>query len=51
MKVWPVLLLIVFGFFSVAAQERYLRPVDEASEDASFLAFRARLIRCTRWHC
>lgn len=29
---------------SISAQERYLKPVDEASQDPSFLAFRAKLI-------
>lgn len=28
----------------IAAQERYLMPVDEAAKDASFLAFRSKLI-------
>jgi hypothetical protein len=35
-------LVIVAAF--VAAQERYVRPVDEAKLDASFLAFRTKLI-------
>ena len=29
---------------SVVAQERFVKPVDEASQDASFLAFRTKLI-------
>jgi hypothetical protein len=40
--------LIVFGFLGVAAQERYVRPIDEAARDASFLAFRANLIAAAR---
>jgi hypothetical protein len=39
-------LLVAAAIFasSSLAQERYLRPVDEASQDASFLAFRTKLI-------
>ena len=33
--------------FGVAGQERYLKPVDEAAKDASFLAFRTKLIAAT----
>jgi hypothetical protein len=44
MKNLLLLCLLVFGFFSISAQERYVRPVDEAKKDASFLAFRAKLI-------
>ena len=35
-----VVMLAIWGI----GQERYLKPVDEASEDASFLAFRNKLI-------
>jgi uncharacterized membrane protein YqhA len=40
------LLLLAVVMFTVAsgAQERYVKPVDEASQDASFLAFRKKLI-------
>ncbi|MBX3292224.1 MAG: SH3 domain-containing protein [Acidobacteria bacterium] len=39
-------LFVLFGLCGSAlvAQERFIRPVDEASKDASFLAFRNRLI-------
>lgn len=40
-----ILLFLLFVFASSAAgQERYVRPVDEAAKDASFLAFRTKLI-------
>lgn len=47
MKLLRVTVLVVL--FSVCgasllAQERFVRPVDEASKDASFLAFRNRLV-------
>ena len=40
------LLLLAVTMLTVAsrAQERYVKPVDEASQDASFLAFRKKLI-------
>lgn len=45
MKRLLALLLLVGIFVAVGTgQERFLRPVDEASEDASFLAFRNKLI-------
>lgn len=31
-------------------QERYVKPVDEAAKDASFLAFRAKLIAAAERH-
>ncbi len=40
-----IFLCVVFLFASsVFAQERYVKPVDEAAKDASFLAFRKKLI-------
>jgi hypothetical protein len=36
-------ILLVFAI-AAAGQERFVKPVDEASKDASFLAFRTRLI-------
>lgn len=40
------LLLLAVSMLTVSAfaQERYLKPVDEASQDPSFLAFRTKLI-------
>lgn len=37
-----VCLLVLFN--AASAQERYVKPVDEAAQDASFLAFRKKLI-------
>ena len=49
MKIFLLLFVIVFGFFGAAAQaERYVKPVDEAGKDASFLAFRTRLIEAVK---
>ena len=39
---WFVLLIALAG--AALTQERYVKPVDEAAEDASFLAFRTKLI-------
>lgn len=41
--------LFLMVLFAAAAfgQERYLKPVDEAAQDASFLAFRTKLIAAT----
>jgi hypothetical protein len=45
-----LLLCFVFlGFLGVSAQpERYVKPVDEARKDASFLAFRTKLIAAAK---
>ncbi len=43
MKALIVLLLAIGLAGVVPGQERYVRPVDEAAEDASFLAFRDKL--------
>ncbi len=48
MKKIFLLCFIVFGFFNVFTQERYVRPVDEAKKDASFLAFREKLIAAVK---
>lgn len=48
MKIFIFLFLIVFGFVSVSAQERFVKPIDEASQDSSFLAFRTKLIEATK---
>jgi hypothetical protein len=44
MKFLSVFLLIVAFVLSAAGQEHFAKPVDEASKDASFLAFRTKLI-------
>ena len=46
LRILPLVAFFVAAFVSAAAgqQERYLRPVDEAGKDASFLAFRTKLI-------
>lgn len=38
------LVLVAIALLAAPAQERYVRPVDEASQDASFHAFRTKLI-------
>ena len=48
MKKILLLCLIVCGFFNVAAQERYVKFVDEGRSDASLLAFRAKLIAAAK---
>ncbi len=48
MKVWFGLCFVIFSFFSISAQERYVKPVDEAAKDASFLAFRTKLIEAAK---
>lgn len=50
MKVILFLLFIVFGVTGSLAQERYVTPVDEAKKDASFFAFRTKLIEAARRH-
>ena len=41
---FAVLFWVVMLVVSGIGQERFLKPVDEAAEDASFLAFRTKLI-------
>lgn len=48
MRVFLVLFLIVFGFSDLSAQERFVKPVDEAKNDASFFAFRTKLIEAAK---
>lgn len=43
-KVLFLLMAVGLAAAIISAQKRYLRPVDEASQDPSFLAFRTRLI-------
>lgn len=38
------LLMLAIASQSAVAQERFVKPVDEASQDASFLAFRDKLV-------
>ncbi|MBX7055212.1 MAG: SH3 domain-containing protein [Pyrinomonadaceae bacterium] len=40
-----LIFLFAAGVISASAQERYLKPVDEGPDDASFVAFRARALR------
>jgi len=44
-----VSILFVLSILTIcnAAQERYVKPVDEAAKDSSFLAFRTKLIAAT----
>jgi len=43
-RIFSTLCLLVLFASAAVSQERYVRPVDEAKKDASFLAFRTRLI-------
>src|SRR5687768_17495706 len=44
MRFLHLLLFVIFAVSVAAAQERFVMPVDEAKQDASFAAFRAELI-------
>src|SRR5688572_8417877 len=44
MKILLLLITLVFCFFNAAGQERFVKPVDEAAKNPSFLAFRTKLI-------
>ena len=44
MKIFGLILILATGIF---AQERYIKPVDEAKLDPTFLAFRTKLIAAT----
>lgn len=44
MKIFSILLILTAFVLSAGGQERFVKPVDEASKDASFLAFRTKLI-------
>lgn len=48
MKIFLFFFFIVSGFVNFPAQERFVKPVDEAKSDASFLAFRTKLIAAAR---
>src|SRR5687768_17160229 len=49
MKVLFLLCFAAFGFLGVSAQqERFVKPVDEAATDASFVAFRGKLIAAAK---
>lgn len=48
MKNLILLFFLIFGFSAVSAQERFVRPVDEAAKDADFLAFRTKLIEAVK---
>jgi hypothetical protein len=49
MKIPPLFCLIAFFLFPALAQnERYLKPIDEARQDASFFAFRTKLIEAVK---
>ena len=49
MKILILLCLLVFGFFTCSAQqERFVKFVDEAKKDASFLTFRTKLIAAAK---
>ena len=48
MKFLFVLCLIVLSFSNALAQERFVKPVDEAKKDTSFLAFRTKLIEAVK---
>lgn len=48
MKIFSLLFFIIFGFFSLAAQEKFVTPTDEAKKDASFLAFRTKLVEAAK---
>ncbi|MEQ1603527.1 MAG: SH3 domain-containing protein [Pyrinomonadaceae bacterium] len=43
-KLFALLLVFTVLSLSVFAQEKFVKPVDEAAKDASFLAFRTKLI-------
>ncbi len=47
MKKILLIALIVFSAVAAFAQEKYVKPVDEAKKDASFLGFRKKLIAAT----
>ncbi len=48
MKKLLFLCFVIFSFLTISAQERYVKPVDEAKKDASFLAFREKLIAAVK---
>lgn len=48
MRLLIIICFIISGFISISAQERYVKPIDEAKNDASFVAFREGLISAVR---
>ena len=49
MRILLTFCFLVFGFFTISAQEeRYVKFVDEAKTDASFFAFRTKLIAAAK---
>lgn len=48
MKTLLLCCFIFVGFIGISAQERYVKPVDEARKDASLLAFRTKLITAAK---
>ncbi len=48
MRIFLFFFFIVFGFFTLSAQERYVMPFDEAKKDESFFAFRTKLIEVAK---
>jgi hypothetical protein len=50
MRLSLIPLVLGLCFSSALGQERYLKPVDEAAKDASFQAFRTRLIAAAEKH-
>jgi len=51
MKILLTFCVLIFGFAGVSAQrERYVKPVDDAKKDASFLIFRTKLIAAVKKH-
>lgn len=48
MKSFLFFFFIIFCFSGLSAQERYVLPVDEAKKDASFFAFRSKLIEAVK---
>ena len=48
MKIVLILCLLSLSFINILAQERFVTPVDEADKNASFLAFRTKLIQAVQ---
>lgn len=48
MKFFLSLFLLSFCFINISAQERFVKPSDEAAKDSSFLAFRNKLIQAAQ---
>ena len=48
LKIFLLTILFLALFSNITAQERYLRPVDEGKNDASFNAFREKLISAVK---